>query len=136
MPTKEKGKALTWMNEKKSETDAQGLPKRKQQGREKRNSGMQKKGKTQQCETYVPGQQERNERASWGTRTSDTCAPGSKNTKKAAMRNARPREKQTRNTRETPGPGRQRTQGTGTEKFAPRGWKWALGILTPPTFQK
>ena len=45
MPTKEKGKALTWMNEKKSETDAQGLPKRRQQGREKRNSGMQKKGK-------------------------------------------------------------------------------------------
>ena len=130
MPTKEKGKAHTWMNEKKR-NGRSGTAKTKATRQRETQLRDAKKGKTQQCETYVPGQQERNERASWGTRTSDTCAPGSKNTKKAAMRNARPREKQTRNTHETHGPGRQRTQGTGTEKFAPRGWKWALGILTP-----
>ena len=130
MPTKEKGKALTWMNEKKAKRTLRDCQNESNKAKRNATPGC-KKRKNAAMRNVRPGATRTKRKGILGHANKRHLRPGKQKHKNAAIRNARPREKQTRNTRETPGPGRQRTQGTGTEKFAPRGWKWALGILTP-----
>ena len=131
MPTKEKGKALTWMNEKKSETDAQGLPKRKQQGREKRNSGMQKKEKRSNAKRTSRGNKYET-KGHPGAREQATPAPREAKTQKRQQceTHAHGRNKQETRTKRT-ARGGNGPRGQGLRNLHPGGWQWALGILTP-----